>query len=406
VLADLPGPKLRAILPAALALEVGKQVTLALRSDAADIHLTEPEALANLQPGQRVLLDDGRLQARVAAVGPDSATLTVEVGGTLLPNKGVNFPDTELMIPAVTERDRAAITTALKVGVDWFALSFVRDADAAAELRRHCDDVPILAKIERPEAVAKSAAIIAAFDGIMVARGDLGVEIALERVPHMQKRLIQQARVAGKPVITATDMLDSMRKNPRPTRAEASDVANAVYDGTDAVMLSGETAVGDYPVEALACMTRILHEAENHQADDGPRQVEVPRGALIDHITNEVVDLARVIGAHAIVTPTLSGRTARLLARHRSRALVVATATDEKVVRRLSLVWGVQAVDMPLPGDGADRLAAAVKAACRAGVLKPGTLVIGLARHPIESGAGFPTIRVARVGPNGESCEP
>jgi pyruvate kinase len=171
-------------------------------------------------------------------------------------------------------------------------------------------------------------------------------------------------------------------------------------------MLSGETAVGDYPVEALACMTRILHEAENHQADDGPRQVEVPRGALIDHITNEVVDLARVIGAHAIVTPTLSGRTARLLARHRSRALVVATATDEKVVRRLSLVWGVQAVDMPLPGDGADRLAAAVKAACRAGVLKPGTLVIGLARHPIESGAGFPTIRVARVGPNGESCEP
>src|SRR5262249_50386433 len=161
----------------------------------------------------------------------------------LLPNKGINLPDTDLDIPPVTPRDRDAIAVALKVGVDWLALSFVRDPAAASELRKLATGVPILAKIERPEAVHKSPAIIDAFDGSMVARGDLGAEIALEKVPHVQKHLIEQARRAGKPVIPATDMLDSMRKSPRPTRAEVSDVANAVYDGSDAVMLSGETAV-------------------------------------------------------------------------------------------------------------------------------------------------------------------
>jgi pyruvate kinase len=233
------------------------------------------------------------------------------------------------------------------------------------------------------------------------------VEIALEKVPHVQKRLIHQARVAGKPVITATDMLDSMRKNPRPTRAEASDVANAVYDGTDATMLSGETAVGDFPVEAFTCMNRILLEAENHQADDGPRHIDVPRGQLIDHITHEVVDLAREIGASAIVTPTITGLTARLVARHRCKAAIVAVATEETVVRRMSVVWGVHAVPMAFAiGHGEDRLAAAVRAACLSGAIEIGSLVVVLARHPIEGGDGFPTIRVVRVGDGGKSCEP
>src|ERR1019366_6607810 len=313
-------PKLRALLKGTIALEAGLKVTLAVKpTSVADIHLTEPEVVAKIKTGHRVLLDDGRLQARVAAVTQEVITLAVEVSGTLLPNKGINLPDTELNIPAVTKRDRDAITLAVNAGVDWLALSFVRDASAAHELRGvirgYGLDIPIMAKIERPEAVKKSAEIIDSFDGIMVARGDLGVEIALEKVPHVQKELIQQARAAGKPVITATDMLDSMRNSPRPTRAEVSDVANAVYDGTDAVMLSGETAIGDYPVEALACMNRILMESESHQQGDIPRHVAVPRGEITDHVTHTICDLAHETGAAAIITPTLTGHTARLVAR-------------------------------------------------------------------------------------------
>jgi len=215
--------------------------------------------MAKVRVGQRVLFDDGRLQARVANVSGESCQLTVEVGGTLLPNKGINLPDSELNIPAVTRRDRDALAIAAKAGVDWIALSFVRDASAAAELRgvarAYGLEVPIIAKMERPEAVKRAEDIIAAFDGIMVARGDLGVEIPLERVPHVQKRLIHLSRTAGKPVITATDMLDSMRSNPRPTRAEASDVANAVYDGTDAVMLSAKPPLANIPSRRCAAWT-------------------------------------------------------------------------------------------------------------------------------------------------------
>ena len=411
VLGDLPGPKLRAILSEAMPLRVGQHVTLAALPDStADIMLTEPNAVAMIKTGQRVLLDDGRLQARVTVVTRECITLTVEVGGILLANKGINLPDTELNIAAVTERDHAVITHALQC-VDWLALSFVRDASAAQELRSiltgHGIHVPILAKIERPEAVTNSAAIIDAFDGIMVARGDLGVEIALEKVPHVQKRLILEARLAGKPVITATDMLDSMRQNPRPTRAEVSDVANAVYDGTDAVMLSGETAFGEFPVEALQCMNRIVLEAETHQGENGPRHVAVPRGELIDHVTHAVCDLAHEIGAAAIITPTRTGRTSRLIARHRPKPAIVGVSIDEAVVRQLAVVWGVKGITVPFPiHRGDDRLEAAIRTAYLGGAVQPGALVVVLATHLIEGGEGFPTIRVIRVGEDGRSCEP
>ncbi len=412
ILGDLPGPKLRCLLKEPMALEVGRRVTLGLKSQtSADICLTEPEAAAKIKTGQRVLLDDGRLQARVHAVVHESITLTIEVSGVLLPNKGINLPDTDLDIPALTKRDRDAIAVALRAGVDWLGLSFVRDASAAHELRAivHSHDarVPILAKIERPEAVKKAAEIIDAFDGVMVARGDLGVEIALEKVPHVQKQLIQQARLAGKPVITATDMLDSMRQNPRPTRAEVSDVANAVYDGTDAVMLSGETAVGAWPVEALACMNRIVLEAETHQQESGPRHFAVPRGGLTDHITHGLCELAGETGAAAIITPTVTGRTARLVARHRPQPAIVAVSAHAEVVRQLALVWGVAGVVIPFPVEpGHDRIEAAVRAAFMQGAAKAGDLVVVLANHPIEGGEGFPTIRVVRVGEDGRSCEP
>jgi pyruvate kinase len=243
----------------------------------------------------------------------------------------------------------------------------------------------------------------------MVARGDLGVEIPLERVPTVQKALIAEARAAGKPVITATDMLDSMRHNPRPTRAEASDVANAIFDGTDAVMLSGETAVGSFPVEAVACMHRIAVETEGHLKQGGitiGADVVAPRDGIDDPISVATCDLVAKVGASAIVAPTLSGRTARLVSHYRPWARIVAVAPTAEVLQRLALVWGIVGVHMSPVAPGADRLAAAVADSCRAGVLTVGDRVIVLAGHPIEGGPRFPTVRIVRVGPGGMCEEP
>jgi pyruvate kinase len=346
-------------------------------------------------------MSGGRLLARVI------------VGGTLLPNKGLNLPDTPLTIPAITAHDRDALAIAAQGKVDWVAVSFVRGPEAADEVRAACADVglnvPVLAKIERPEAVGRAVAIVAAFDAIMVARGDLGVEIPLERVPMVQKMLIAEARSAGKPVITATDMLDSMRDNPRPTRAEASDVANAIYDGTDAVMLSGETAVGHYPVEAVDCMHRIALETETHLAQIG---VTMKGGFLAsddgidDPVTHAACSLAAEVNAAAIIAPTLSGRTARMVAGHRPWAKVVAVAPTDEVLQRLALVWGIVGVRMSPVVQHTDRLATAVMDACRAGAVQLGERVIVLANHPTEGGPRFPTLRVARIGAGGVSEEP
>lgn len=416
VLADLPGPKLRTLLRTPRTLLVGQEVVFAEDlSNPENIGITEPEAIRDVRPGHRLLLDDGRLQLTAVRVEVGRLIARVEDGGELLPNKGINLPDTPLSIPAVTDRDREALSIAASLGADWLALSFVRGPEAADELRaaaRACGlEVPILAKMERPEAVANAAKIINAFDGIMVARGDLGVEIPLERVPLVQKQLISEARAAGKPVITATDMLDSMRDNPRPTRAEASDVANAIFDGTDAVMLSGETAIGHYPLEAVKAMDRIACVTEEQLAEGrGPDLIpalHIASPSIADQITTATGELARSVGADAIVTPTVSGRTARLIARHRLRADVIAPAPSEAVIRRLGLVWGVQAV--PLQGDlqrGADRLEAAIRAAFAHGALTVGQLCVVLAGHPIEGGGRSPTIRVVRVGADGRPEAP
>ncbi len=412
VLADLPGPKLRVLLPSARELREGDEVSLACAAHAAaDLVVTEPECLAEARPGNRILLDDGRMQLIAERRDGDRLIAKVTVGGTLQPNKGLNLPDTPLGIPALTVRDLEALRVAARAGIDWIALSFVRKASAADELRQAAAEVglrvPILAKVERPEAVEQAEEIVAAFDGIMVARGDLGVEIPLERVPIVQKRLIQQARRAGKPVITATDMLDSMRENPRPTRAEASDVANAIYDGTDAVMLSGETAIGRYPVEAAACMDLIAREVEPFLADDHRYDLDLPVGPIDDQITQEMCKLAHDIKADAIITPTNSGRTARLVARHRPAACIVAPAPSETVVRQMAMIWGVRPVLLESPlAKGADRLEAAVHSAFQAKVISEGQLVVVFAGHPREGGERFPTMRVLTVGRDGHPLEP
>jgi pyruvate kinase len=416
VLADLPGPKLRVLLPGPRPLLPGELIHFSLSAEptaAGGIVITEPEALIDVHPGQRILLDDGRLQLEAQATTNGQLAAKVLVGGTLLPNKGLNLPDTPLTIPAVTERDRDAIAVAAKAEVDWLALSFVRGPDAANELRMIAAEfglkVPVLAKLERPEAIRNSAAIIAAFDGVMVARGDLGVETPLEQLPMVQKQLITEARAHGKPVITATEMLDSMRYNPRPTRAEASDVANAICDGTDAVMLSGETAIGKYPVEAVAFMAHIAEETERHLEQVAHALPEPPTrpGDLLDSaLALTTCRLAREIGATAIVVPTQSGRTARLLARYRPWARIVAPAPTPAVLRQMAVVWGLIPVPMrPLnPGDG--RMIASVRDSFDAGALAVGDRVVVKAGHPLEGGPRLPTIRVMRVGEDGAAEEP
>ncbi|HEX4611712.1 MAG TPA: pyruvate kinase [Urbifossiella sp.] len=416
VLADLPGPKLRIKIPAPRELVPGAEISFSLAPapvHADDLVLTEPEVLADVQPGQRMLLDDGRLQLDAGTNHGGRLLARVVVGGTLKPNKGLNLPDTPLTIAAVTDRDRAALEVAARAGVDWVALSFVRGPEAADELHAALAAVgiraPVIAKLERPEALTRAGSIVAAFDGVMVARGDLGVEIPLERVPTAQKMLIAACRAAGKPVITATDMLDSMRESPRPTRAEASDVANAIFDGTDAVMLSGETAVGKYPVEAVSCMARIAYETENHLRESGASlgsHFNRPDGGIYDPIAQAACDLTDEVGATALIIPTLSGRTARLVTRHRPWARVVAVAPTDPVLQALALDWGVTPVRMTPAGPGGDRMAMAVRDAFVAGTVRPGERVVILAGHPIEGGPFYPTIRVVRIGGSGESVEP
>jgi pyruvate kinase len=416
ILADLPGPKMRVKMPALRFLNLGDTVSFSLSTapvEPADLVLTEPELLTEVRPGQRMLLDDGRLQLEAGETKGGRLVAKVLVGGTLHPNKGLNLPDTPLTIPALTERDREALAVAARAGADWVAVSFVRGPEAADETRAACAAVglsaPVLAKIERPEAVGRAGAIVAAFDAIMVARGDLGVELPLECVPSVQKALIAEARAAGKPVITATDMLDSMRNNPRPTRAEASDVANAIYDGTDAVMLSGETAVGAYPVDAVACMHRIAVETESQIRRTRGSRADVydpSSDEIDDSITLAACSLADEVNACAIVTPTLSGRTARLAARHRPWARVVAVAPTDVVLQRLTLVWGITPVRMTPVESGGDRMATVVRDAFVAGTVKAGERVVVLAGHPIAGGPRFPTLRVVRVGEGGAPSEP
>lgn len=411
VLADLPGPKLRVRITTAISMEVGREYRISPAPSATDIGVTDPEFLLDVRPTHRILLDDGRIQLRAIGVENGHVVATVEVGGTLLPNKGINLPDTVLTAPALGERDYAALTTAASIQADWLALSFVRGPEAAAELRKAAaavglDGVLVIAKIERPEAVGRITSIVTMFDGVMVARGDLGVEIALELVPTVQKQVIREARAAAKPVITATDMLDSMRVNPRPTRAEASDVANAIFDGTDAVMLSGETAVGQYPVQAIRCMDAIAREAER-QIDPAP----APSSALAHDadapLTAAACELAAALGIDAIVVPTLSGRTARLISRLRPKCAIVAPVPSAKVRRRLALIWGITPVPMANEIQaGADRLGAAVQAAFDAGAVQVGQRVIVLAGHPIQSGCRMPSFRIARVGDSGSATAP
>ena len=351
VLADLSGPKIRVgrMAGGAIELQPGAEVVLiaddGLEGTAGRIGHSYPTLAEDMQPGQHVLLDDGKLELAAVVIEGGEVRCRVVTGGWLSDHKGMNLPGTTLSTPALTDKDRDDLVYARELGVDYFALSFVRTPDDVAQAKALAGDVPVIAKIEKPEAVARLDQILEVADGAMVARGDLGVEAGHEKVPLIQKRIITETNLRGKPVITATQMLESMIGNPAPTRAEVSDVANAILDGTDAVMLSGETAVGRYPVAAVELMRSIAEEIESSEYYSAHfARPEIREQSFSNAIADGAAEVAKVMGLAAIAVYTESGRSAKLVSAHRPRSAVAAFSRHDRIARRLALYWGVRPV--------------------------------------------------------------
>jgi pyruvate kinase len=405
LLQDLQGPKIRvaSLAGGSMKLEGGANVTIT--AGTADgkgglIPTTYEGLPHDVRPGHRVLLDDGLLDLRAVKVTADGIECEVAHGGLLQEHKGINLPDSTISAPAFTEKDAADLRFGLRAGVDMVALSFVRtprDGDQARSvMRKERRRVPLLAKVEKPEALGELSAILRRFDGVMVARGDLGVEMAPELVPAIQKRIIAAANEVGKPVITATQMLESMTRSPRPTRAEASDVANAVLDGTDAVMLSGETAVGRYPVETVRTMDRIVREAEAISVPSPARHRA--RASRAHAVCHSAVALAHEVGAAALAAFTHTGRTAQILSQLRPAAPIFAFCDDEAVARRLAPWRGVVPLTVTL-GDHTDQTTRIIGAELRRrGVLEPSADVVVVGASQMDGDRRTNLIRLLHVG--------
>lgn len=355
ILADLQGPKLRVgkMGGEGVPLTIGQKVTLTIEEGVIGegnlIPVQYKKLPQTLESGDKILLDDGLLEMLVLETTDTTVIAEILIGGLLKSNKGLNLPRASLAISAITKKDKTDLIFALEHQIDWIALSFVREAQEVLELKEmirkasaFSRPVPVISKIEKPEAVENINAIIEVSDAIMVARGDLAIETSSEEVPMTQKLIIRKCNAAGKPVITATQMLDSMIRNPRPTRAEASDVANAILDGTDAIMLSGETAAGAYPLRAVQMMHKIAQQAEVVMLGGGLRQYDITYGAgVAEAVAHATVATAVDLAAAAIITPTMSGSTARLISRYRPPMPIVATTPSPLVQRQLALYWGV-----------------------------------------------------------------
>ncbi len=356
VMQDLQGPKIRTgplkVGKAGVLLEAGKEIVITTEGDApgdeALVSTTYRHLAEDVRAGDRLLVDDGLIELRVIATDGVRARCEVVEGGVLKEHKGINLPGVALRAEALGEKDKRDLAFGLAQGIDYVALSFVRSPEdvqrCRAEMERSGRVVPIIAKLEKPEVLNSLDAVIAAADGVMVARGDLGVEIEPERVPSIQKQILRKANAAGKPVIVATQMLESMIEHPRPTRAEASDVANAIWDGADAVMLSAETASGRYPLLALQMMDRIVREAEAHLALGTPPPVDLwtDPGAFNAVTAGAAVRAALAARAAAIACFTISGTTARLLSQQRPHVPIIAFSPDQAIRRRIAFYWGVE----------------------------------------------------------------
>jgi pyruvate kinase len=383
LIADLQGPKLRiGDLDAPRVLVRDEEITVVGEAHAADGELPVMPAVISevLRPGHDVLIDDGHVRLAVEDVENGRARCRVVVGGEVKTHKGVNLPGVPLPIPSLTKKDLDDLAFALKLGVDYIALSFVRAAadvrDLQAIIRQQGSPARVIAKIEKAEALEALDEVIAEADAIMVARGDLGVEIGAAPVPLLQKRIILQCLAQGKPVITATQMLESMIEHAEPTRAEASDVANAILDGTSAVMLSAETATGAYPIEAVATMDRIARAVEpsmgyRHQMPEPGEQTTVGRA-----MSNAACDLAETLGASAIIVPTFTGRTASAVARLRPHRPIVGLSHHQTSVQQMALEWGVEPVLMEETEDVEDLWTRALESARKSGAVESGDRVV------------------------------
>lgn len=392
---DTRGPEIRIkqFLHPPVSLKTGGSFTLTTREVEGDEHqvsVTYPQLHEEVSIGQEILVDDGLVALRVEQIHGQDILCRVENGGVLSNHKSINLPGASIRLPALTQKDVEDIRFGVEQGFDYVAASFVRRAEDVQAVRRLLDacggeDVHIIAKIENQEGVDHFDAILTEADGIMVARGDLGVEIPASKVPILQKRMIRKGMQAGKPVITATQMLDSMMRNPRPTRAEVSDVANAVYDGTSCVMLSGETAGGSYPVEALTTMAQVVMETEQniHYWKRFQKGQFATLSSVDDAITHSACLTAMDLRAKAILTPTHTGHTARMIARFRPQCPVVALTQRKEVCRRLALCWGI----IPLLADevqSTDRIFdCAARAAVEQGLANRGEVVVITAGVPL-----------------------
>jgi len=410
ILVDLQGPKLRLGSFKNDWAEIDQGQDFILDSvpapgNATRVHLPHPEIFAAIKPGDALLIDDGKLRLTATEVSAERIVARVEFGGKVSNRKGVSLPDTVVPLAALAAKDIADLEAALDCGVDWVALSFIQRPEDVAEAKKITRGrAAVMAKIEKPQAVARLGDILDLADGLMVARGDLGVEMPLEKVPGVQKEMTRACRRAGKPVIVATQMLESMITSPVPTRAEVSDVATAIFDGADAVMLSAESASGQYPVEAVATMNRIAEEVESDGIYSPSLHVlhTEPEATGADAIAAAARQVAETLDLSAIVCWTSSGSTGLRVSRERPRCPIVAISPSETAGRKLSLVWGIHCVVAEDARDQDDMVDRACQLAFREGFAKAGQRVIIVAGVPLGTPGATNMIRVAFVGANSE----
>lgn len=407
ILLDTKGPEIRTgdLKVPEVELKQGNCIILTteeLLGDENKISITYQGLPKDVHEGATILFDDGLIGLEVVKVVGEEIECKILNNGILKSKKGVNVPGVKINLPGITEKDASDIRFGIKQGIDFIAASFVRKAQDVLEIRKIIEensaDIEIIAKIENREGVENIDEILQASDGIMVARGDLGVEIPAEEVPLVQKMIIKKCNKAGKPVITATQMLDSMQRNPRPTRAEASDVANAIIDGTDAIMLSGETASGKYPVESVSTMSRIAIRTEQSLEYKEVHNNIATQTTVTDAISQAVVNAAIDLKVHAILTPTESGQTARLVSKYRPKAPIIALTPHKKVINKLSLIWGVYAVLGKEVNSTDEMLASTINGALDSGYIKHGDLVIITAGVPIGKSGTTNLMKVHLVG--------
>jgi pyruvate kinase len=406
ILADLQGPKIRVgrFPDGPVRLTLGDEFVITTADVPGTRHqvsTTYRDLPGDVRPGDTVLVDDGRVVLEVLKVDGQQVCTRVVIGGMVSDNKGLNLPGVAVSVPALTEKDEADLRWALRLGADMIALSFVRTPEDAGVAYKIMNEenvrVPLIAKIEKPQAVERLQEIVAAFDGIMVARGDLGVELPLEQVPIVQKRAIDLCREKARPVIVATQMLESMISSPRPTRAETSDVANAVFDGADAVMLSGETSVGEYPIQAVETMDRIVRAAEEMCLQANPSLSRVPE-TVGGAIARAAAEVGAIVNAHALVGFTMSGETARRLSRYRSPIPLLAFTSVQATRSQLALVWGVETFIVPHVDHTDEMVRQVERALLEIGRCQKGDRVVIVAGSPPGAPGSTNALRVHRIG--------